>query len=106
MTAMATAAAVLAWAADPAGAERAAPAGSLSSADALTSPSPEVRAGLQELARRTAARLGAGRPPLGDDGPVGLGAVLLAAAAGGRADQQASAALARAAPPLRLESRA
>ena len=43
-----------------------------------------LRRALQELTRATAARLGAGRPALGDPGTVGPGGILLAAALGGR----------------------
>lgn len=99
MTALATASAVLSWAA---GGSDHPPAGSLADARGLAAPDPEVLAGLQRLARYTAARLGAGRPPFGDDGRVGLGALLLAAAVGGRAEVQAAASITRAAPPLRL----
>lgn len=100
MSALHTASEVLAWAA---GSAVQAPVGSLSKAEDLASPGHEVRVRLGQLASFTSARLGAGRPALGDDGRVGLGAVLLAAAVGGRADPVAADAIARAAPPLRLE---
>jgi len=99
MTALATACEVLAWAGGVPGRP---PVGSLAGAQALASPNRDVREGLQQLIICTAARLGAGRPPLGDDGPVGLGTVLLAAAIGGRTDPEAATSIIRAVPPLRL----
>lgn len=102
MTALATASDVLAWAARPAGSP---PLGDVDDPEALATPGPGVCKCLQDLAVRTAARLGAGRPPFGDDGPVGLGAVLLAAAVGGRQDARAARRIARAAPPLGLSAR-
>jgi FtsH ternary system-associated peptide len=79
MNATMTATAVLRWAADPKGTP---PLGMLGEFEALAEPSPELAQAARQLARDTAARLGAGVPPFGDPGPIGLGVVLLAAAAG------------------------
>ena len=68
------------WAADPVGQP---PRGSLQSSVRLAR-DVTLRRALQELTRATAARLGAGRPALGDPGTVGPGGILLAAALGGR----------------------
>lgn len=96
MTALATASRVLAWAAGSPGSP---PIGGVEDAGRLMTPGPEVCERLRQLARYTAARLGAGRPPLGDDGPVGLGTVLIAAAIGGRRDPDAACQIIRAVPP-------
>jgi FtsH ternary system domain X1 len=97
MDAMTTALRVLAWALDPAGPL---PAGPLRSVGALVEPGDAAVTALRRLAATTAARLGAGTPPLGDAGPVGLGTLLLAAAAGGRLEEQTATALLDAVPPL------
>ncbi len=81
MDAQATARNVLTWATDPAGAL---PQGPLWDVAELASPSPEACAAAAELARTTAARIGAGSPPFGGDSRIGPGVILLAAAAGGR----------------------
>lgn len=99
MTALATASRVLAWAAAPAGGP---PSGRMDGAEMLLEPGPEVRAQLGELTRTTAARLGAGQAPLGDPGPVGLGAVLLAAAVGTHRDPRVARQIAQAVPSLEL----
>lgn len=99
MRTLATASRVLGWAADPAGMP---PAGDLHDAESLARPDTEAHSMLQRLAVRTAAVLGAGRPPFGDDGPVGLGALLLAAAVGGRADAEAARRIVDGVPALRL----
>lgn len=110
-TAVGTAARVLAWAAEPAGPV---PAGPLWDVAALARPPDSVRAAAGQLARRTAARLGAEAPPFGapsqagqprlgqaraEPPRIGLGAVFLAAAAGGRQQAGAAALLAGAVPP-------
>ncbi len=59
---------------------------------------------LRELTRDTAARLGAGSPPFADRTPVGPGALLLAAAVGGRAQSGPARALVEAAPAPRLSA--
>lgn len=91
MTAAATAARVLAWAAEPAGPV---PVGPLWDVSRLASPPADVRDAAGQLARRTAARLGTGA-----QGQIGLGAVFLAAAAGGRQQAGPAAILAQAIPP-------
>jgi len=48
---------------------------------------------LSDLIRDTGARLGAGRPPFGDRGAAGLGALFLAAGAGGRKELRAATGL-------------
>jgi hypothetical protein len=90
-----TARAVLDWAARPNGAL---PVGGLGHTDRLAGSVTEAHVPLQTLARTTAARLGAGRPPLGDPGPVGLGAVLLATAVGGRLQPEAATSIVDATP--------
>lgn len=95
MNAETTALRVLTWAAEPKGQP---PQGPLWDIIALRDPAERVRTALAELARTTAARLGAGRPPLGEQDPgVGLGALLLAAALGGRGQQAPARRLAEAA---------
>jgi len=101
VTAAATAARVLAWAAEPSGPV---PDGPLWDVAALAVPPDGVRDAVGQLARCTAARLGAGAPPFGAPtaiaGPrIGLGAVFLAAAAGGRRQASVAALLAGAVPP-------
>lgn len=99
MTALATASRVLAWAAWPVGSP---PVGDLDDATALAVPPAQARELLQRLTVRTAAVLGAGGQPFGDHGPVGLGALLLAAAVGGRRDPDAARSVACTAAPPRL----
>lgn len=98
---MTTAVRVLDWAGDPTGPP---PAGPLRGAAALVSPGEQAVAALRRLAALAAARLGAGRPPLADPGPVGPGSLLLAAAIGGRAERNAAAAIIDAVPAIRLGS--
>jgi len=95
MTATATAAQVLAWAAEPAGPV---PAGPLWEVSRLANPADSLRDAACQLARRTAARLGAGAPPFGARSQIGLGTVFLAAAAGGRQQAGPAALLAQAIP--------
>lgn len=99
MTAIETAAAVLAWAEQLGGSPNP-PAGGLEYASRLTSPGADLLEQLRHVLVDTAARLGAGVPPFGDDGPVGLGALLLAAAIGGRKDAEVAGRLIAATPPL------
>lgn len=101
MTAAATAERVLTWAAEPSGPV---PVGPLWDVTALADPADSVRDAASQLARRTAARLGAGIPPFGAAARtgrlrIGPGAVFLAAAAGGRRQAGAAALLAGAVPP-------
>jgi hypothetical protein len=110
MTATATALQVLTWAAEPVGQI---PAGPLWDVAALRSPPGRVRDAAGQLARQTAARLGAGVPPFAEPLPgqpksgqpksgqpsIGLGAVFLAVAVGGRRQASAAALLAGAVPP-------
>lgn len=105
MTAIATASRVLAWAADPArraGNPAAPPIGPAADASALLAPDQEVLDRIRQIAAQTAARLGAGTPPFGDAGRIGLGVLLIAAAVGCRRDPDAAGRLARATPPLPL----
>jgi FtsH ternary system domain X1 len=98
MTAETTAQRVLTWAAAPAGPP---PEGPLWSTRLLAAPQPATLALVCDLAAGTSARLGAGAPPFGDQSPVGAGAVLLAAAAGGRRQLGPARRLAEALPPSR-----
>ncbi|MBY8847828.1 hypothetical protein K7G98_03635 [Saccharothrix sp. MB29] len=93
---MSTVVKVLEWAAMPGGPV---PVGPLRNPGRLRSPGPPVVAALERLARTAAARLGAGTPPLGDPGPVGPGALLLAAGIGGLHDRDLSAAVLAVVPP-------
>ncbi len=95
---------VPAWAGDSAGRPAPPPVGPLREANALARPAAATLTTLRELTRDTAARLGAGSPPFGDRAPVGLGALLLAAAIGGRAEPGPARALAEAAPAPRLSA--
>lgn len=97
MTAVATATRVLAWAAEPTGPP---PTGPLWDAPRLATPPASVTAMAAQLARRTAALLGAGSPPFGTKDPIGLGVVFLAAAVGGRHQSSPAAMLARTVPPF------
>lgn len=105
MTVLATASRVLAWAADPGrqlGRPAAPPIGPAADASALLGPDQEVLDRIRQVAAQTAARLGAGTPPFGDAGRIGLGVLLIAAAVGCRRDPDAAGRLARAIPPLPL----
>jgi hypothetical protein len=98
-----TARRVLEWAAqppDPAGG--ALPSGSLRSAAALAAPTAATITALAALVRRTGARIGTGSPAFGDRSPAGPGAILLAAAIGGRAQAAPARLLAEAVRPPRL----
>jgi hypothetical protein len=104
MTAQVTAQRVLAWAVRPAGLP---PEGPLWEAGRLAEPEPATVALVAELARATAARLGAGTPPFADHSPIGAGPVLLAAAVGGRQQAGSARQLAEALPaarPARMRS--
>jgi hypothetical protein len=98
-----TAVRVVAWAADPCGPP---PVGSLRHARRLAAapalPRDTVEVPLARLVRRTAARLGTGNPPLGDPAPAGPGALLLAAAIGGRTRPDLARKLAYLLPVPRL----
>ncbi|MPY58426.1 hypothetical protein [Streptomyces spongiae] len=95
MNAETTALRVLTWTAAPQGQP---PHGPLWDVTGLRDPGEPVRSRLAETARTMAARLGAGNPPLGERNPtVGTGALLLAAAIGGRGQPAAARALAEAA---------
>lgn len=87
MDALSTARRVLRWAADPVGSP---PVGPLSDIQTLAQPDQDILDALRYLAGATAARLGAGAPPLGDPRPPGLGAMVLAAAVGGRTEPVAA----------------
>lgn len=92
---MSTATRVLSWAADPRGAP---PSGPLWDATRLARPAPATSQAAAELARRTAALLGAGAPPFGSASRIGLGVVFLAAAVGGRRQAGPAVMLAQAIP--------
>lgn len=98
MNAEETACQVLAWAARPSGPL---PVGSLSGTARLIQPTAGTLTLVRDLASSTAAKLGAGTPPFGDGNPVGAGAVLLAAAVGGRRQPGPARQLALALPPTR-----
>ncbi|GAA1416737.1 hypothetical protein ACFQZ4_43650 [Catellatospora coxensis] len=98
MNASATAHRILDWAIDPVGAP---PTGPLLDVAALAEPSLHLLAALGMLAQASAARSHAGAPPLGDGGPVGLGTVLIAAAAGGRMQRGVAERILGAVPPMR-----
>lgn len=92
MNAETTALRVLTWTIEPKGEP---PRGPLWEVARLRAPGEQVRTMLAETARGSAARLGAGRPPLGEqDRTVGLGALLLAAAVGGRGQREPARRLA------------
>lgn len=78
------------------------PQGPLHPVRPLTEPGAETRALLAESFAATAARLGAGSPPLGDPGPIGPGALLLAAAIGGAGRESEARTVAAVAEPVRL----
>ncbi|SDT45750.1 hypothetical protein [Actinoplanes derwentensis] len=101
-TAAATTVQVLTWAAAPSGPP---PLGTLRRVGDLVSV-PAVGERLRALTRVTAARSGAGNPPLGDASAVGAGAVLLAASIGGRTRPDLSTRLAAALPAPRLDQAA
>jgi hypothetical protein len=102
MNAETTARRVLEWAANPDAA--ALPSGPLRSATALGDPAAATVAALTELVRRHAARAGAGNPPFGDRSAIGPGAILLAAAIGGRGQPDLARLLAEAVRPPRVGS--
>jgi hypothetical protein len=111
MNAETTARRALTWAAS-AGSSHAAPvpaagpppSGPLRDPGSLARPAQETLALLGKLVRDSGARLGAGRPPFGDHGAAGLGAILLAAAAGGRMEFRQAQRLAELIPPPQLTS--
>src|SRR5258708_2161687 len=79
MSAIDTAIRVVEWAITESGSP---PRGDLFNTDELARPGDRLTAAMGRLTSITAARLHLGSPPLGDRGPVGLGAGLLAAALG------------------------
>ncbi len=98
MTAETTAQRVLSWATEPSGPL---PNGPLWETGRLARPEAATLTLACELARATAAALGAGAPPFGDENAIGAGAVLLAAAIGGRRQPGAARRLAEAIPAAR-----
>jgi hypothetical protein len=115
LTAEATARLVLSWAATYRATPRWDPVSARPATDALPPPSGQLRRPAQlgeprsdtvealgDMVRRTTARLGAGVPPFGDIDAVGPGALLLAAAVGGRRQVEPATLLAEAVPPPRL----
>jgi hypothetical protein len=93
-TASQTAQRVLGWCGRPSGPP---PLGGMGELTGLATVGPDVLDRLRALAVETAARLGAGRSRLGDDGRLGLGALLLAAAVGARGEPKTALRLAAAA---------
>jgi hypothetical protein len=93
-----TARQVLAWAAQPSGPL---PVGSLNETGRLIEPMASTLTLLGDLTLSTAAMLGADTSAFGDENPVGAGAVLLAAAVGGRRQPGPARQLALALPPTR-----
>jgi hypothetical protein len=91
MDALTSALRTLAWARDPVGAP---PVGALRQVGVLAAPGDPAVQALRRHAAVSAARLGAGNPPLGDAGPIGLGGLWLAAAIGGRLEAETAQALA------------
>jgi hypothetical protein len=102
MNAETTARRVLEWAADPDAAPL--PSGPLGAAAGLAHPTAATVAALTELVRRHAAKAGAGNPPFGARSAVGPGALLLAAAIGGRGQPGPARLLIEAVPPPRVGS--
>lgn len=104
MTAVDTAVRVLLWStttdAGPA-APTAPPEGELTDPQDLAAPPPDVTAMLTGLAAQTAARLRLDALAAAERRPVGPGALLLAAAVGGRARPGLAAETVRAVPPAR-----
>jgi hypothetical protein len=95
---------VLEWARQPDGIP---PDGSLAGVAGVPADT-TAAAALRELTRSVAARIGAGQPALGDPGPIGPGALFLAAAIGGRLRHDVATRLAAlvAPPPLDRSSQA
>ncbi|GID93438.1 hypothetical protein ACFQFC_16280 [Amorphoplanes digitatis] len=102
MEALTTAREVLRWSMRPAGPP---PAGRLTRIGGLARPDAATADTLRWATATTAARIGAGRPPLGDPGAPGPAAVLLAAAIGGRRQWEQSAKVLSLVPRLRLTRR-
>jgi len=102
MNADTTARRVLEWAAAPDAAPL--PSGPLRSAAALAQPTGATVAALTALVHRAGAIAGAGHPPFGDPSAVGPGAILLAAAIGGREQPGPAVLLAEAVRPPRIGS--
>jgi hypothetical protein len=109
MNAETTACQVLTWAGDTTAGRAGSPAvppptGPLRDTSALGRPGAATLRALRALTRDTAARLGAGSPPFADPAPVGPGALLMAAAVGGRAQPGPARTLAEAAPAAGLSA--
>jgi FtsH ternary system domain X1 len=98
ITAETTARRVLAWAVEPSGPL---PDGPLWETSRLARPEAATVTLAGQLAQATAARLGTGAPPFGDENPIGAGVVLLAAAVGGRKQPDAARRMAEALPAAR-----
>jgi hypothetical protein len=95
MSAIDTAVRVVEWAIAASGPP---PRGDLFNTEGLARPSDRLTSALGQLASITAARLHLGFPPMGDPGPVGPGACLLAAALGVAQIPELAAFLLRAVP--------
>lgn len=102
MDALTTARSVLRWSLYPAGSP---PLGSLAGVSALASPDDQTLTALRHLAGAAAARCGAGPEPLGDSSPIGLDAMLIASAIGGRSQATLSQSILGVVPRLRLTRR-
>lgn len=98
--AVTTARRVLSWAAEPTGLP---PTGQLLGARALAAPGRAAVDDLRALAHAHTGRQAVGVPPLGDPSPIGLGALLFAAAIGGRDQPREAGKLAEALPAARLD---
>ncbi|QXJ20205.1 hypothetical protein AGRA3207_000877 [Actinomadura graeca] len=98
MGAVETARRILDWVARPTGLV---PNGTLWESSELAAPGQAVLDRLRSVTRTANALAGAGDPPFGDAAPVGLGAVLLAAAIGGREQADHAERIARASTPPR-----
>ncbi|OIJ99909.1 hypothetical protein BIV25_08675 [Streptomyces sp. MUSC 14] len=103
MTAVDTAVRVLLWSTttDGTAAAPSPPEGELTDPQDLAVPPPDVGAAVVGLAVRTAARLRLDALASGERRPVGVGALLLAAAVGGRDRAGLAAETVRAVPPAR-----
>jgi hypothetical protein len=75
------------------------PQGDVSATEQLAHPSAPLRSALGQLTALTAARLRLGMPALGDSGPIGVGALIIAAAIGVANVPEAAAIVMRAVPP-------
>ena len=99
MSAIQTAQAVIEWALTRPLSPAAPPAGDLRLTEQLARPPADLCEALGQLGALTGARLRFSTPPLGDGGPVGAGALLIAAAIGSSKTPEVSRLLLQAVPP-------